>query len=127
MNKNEIKPFKDRIVIYRENNRWVAHSIETDQIGVDEDIVIAIVDLVKAVNTILKVASKDNSIKYKRKAPKKVISKIDNAVKLPDDVYRIACDILNKKWPQKDVTVTITPKNNRQSFSITSSQPFAYC
>ena len=111
-----IKGFNDCIAIYKEDGRWIAHSIETDQIGVDKDMVLALADLIKTVKTVLAMSEKDKTIAYLRKAPQDIIDKVNSATPLPKSIFEAACEIEKGEWHKKDVSVSFKPL--KKSFSI---------
>ena len=119
--------FIDRIVIYREDGRWVAHSIETDQIGVDEEMIVAVADLIKTVYHLLEIAEKDKTIVIKRKAPKEIIDKEKKSIILSDDIFNIACEMAMGKWSQNAVDIKLTPKKVTQNYSVNAQLQECYC
>jgi hypothetical protein len=87
------RQFLDVAVIYpspNEKGKWVAHSIETDQIGVGECVLDAYVELLRAVRALLSAAERDSSIQVLRRAPDEVCAMLMTARKLPDEIVEIA-------------------------------------
>jgi len=87
------KQFLDICVIYpspNEKDKWVAHGIETDQIGVGDCVLNAYVDLCRAVRALVKAAAEDSSIQVFTPAPASVRKRLMHARKLPDQIVEIA-------------------------------------
>jgi len=97
-------------VIYydTEDECWVAHSLDTDQVGTGGRIVDALADLIRAVQALFELAKQDNSIALFRKAPPEIVAKIKKAKKLPGEVYEVAHRMVHGKWPS-DVSLDVFP------------------
>ena len=85
--------FSDAAVIYhsRQDGCWIAHSLETDQIGTGERAVEALADLIRAVGSVLALARADQSIAYLRDAPPKIKAITAKNKKLPPEIFEVAC------------------------------------
>ena len=95
------RQFVDVAVIYpspNEKGKWVAHSIETDQIGVGECVLDAYVELRRAVTALLNAAVRDPSIRVLNRAPESVCNRLMTARKLPDEIVEIAELRLNGRF-----------------------------
>ncbi len=116
--------FLDLVVIYKEYGKWVAHSVETDQIGVDDDIVKAVAGLIKAVESVLQLADEDPTIMSLRKAPQEIIDKAHKATRLPNSIYDLACDYNSGTFPTSDFrSSALYPKKDKAVFSISGIKP----
>jgi len=101
MGKNRAN-IQEKILIYYSHSDkcWIAHSLSTDQIGVGDCIVEALMSLIKAVCFVVEDGFKDNTLKILRDAPKDIQQKISKAEKLPQEVYDIAFKMVHGEWPQ---------------------------
>ena len=80
-------------VIYpsrEDHGRYIAHSLRTDQIGVGECIVDAIVELTIALRTLAKETKRDPHLNPYRDAPTEVWDMLNRAKKLPAEVLEVA-------------------------------------
>lgn len=74
--------FQDQGVIYQSpsDGDWIAHSLQTDQIGYGQSIVEALADAIKAVDQVCRAAEQDETPAYLRPAPPEVRGLFDNAM-----------------------------------------------
>jgi hypothetical protein len=95
------KPRTDTFVIYHspENGCWLAHSIETDQVGDGESVLDAIVCLMRSLETLHREAKKDPTIQVWRKAPLKIRRMATAAKALPIEIMEIAHKRVHGHWP----------------------------
>ena len=96
------RQFLDIAVMYpspNEKGKWVAHSIETDQIGVGECVLEAYVELCRAVRALLNAADRDPSIQVLSPAPENIRRMLMTAKKLPDEIAEIAALQLSGRFP----------------------------
>jgi hypothetical protein len=94
--------FLDVCVIYpspEEKGMWVAHSIQTDQIGVGDCVLNAYVELVRAVNVLLVAAEEDPTIQVFGRAPEDVCKRLLTAKELPREILEIAEMQLTGRFP----------------------------
>ena len=96
------KPFVDTCLVYYEpaDNVWIAHSLKTDQIGVGDCVVDALVDLMAGTRNLLNLAKKDKSIAIFRKAPAKIANRAKKAKPLPDVIFQIALERFTNSLPK---------------------------
>jgi len=101
---------RDTCVIYysREDKCWVAHSVRTDQIGMDDCVVHALADLMRAVEQVLRIAGEDRTIAVLRDAPAKIRKLAESARPLPQEISEIAHKMVHGDWPD-DLRVDIDP------------------
>ena len=92
---------QDYALIYysSEDACWVAHSLETDQIGTAGKIINALADLIRAIRSINELAKSDDSIRTKRKAAPAILEKAKTAQTLPPEAYAVADKISRGVWP----------------------------
>lgn len=86
------KNYLDHFVVYRsldEPDKFVAHSIRTDQVGVSDDIEDAIYELFHAIHVLLEEAKHDSSVAIQHLAPSHVIELfLKKAQPLPEPILR---------------------------------------
>ena len=123
MNKKstKIRPFEDQCVIYfsKEDDNWIAHSLRTDQVGIGDCIIDALADLIKAVNSIIKEAAKDQTITVMREAPANIQKLLGKADELPREMVEIAYKKVHGQWPKTIKLEFETGKKNRFALSMT--------
>jgi len=92
----------DRVVVYpsSEDQCWVAHSLRTDQIGVGDSIVEAVVDLVGAVRNLIAEAAKDERVQVGQDAPPEIQRLAESAEKLPDSIISVITQRVCGPWPK---------------------------
>lgn len=91
-------------VIYpsqQDEGKYVAHSLRTDQLGVGECIVDALVELVLALRTLLKERRRDTRVDIYRDAPAEVWDMLNHAKRLPKEIEEIAQMRLEGKHPAR--------------------------
>ncbi len=95
------RQFRDQCVIYydHEARRWIAHSLDTDQIGDGDSVLDALVDLMRGVKAILDLAAEDPTVQVKSPAPTEIRRMAETALPLPAEVYEIACKQVHGDWP----------------------------
>jgi|WetSurMetagenome_2_1015567.scaffolds.fasta_scaffold96242_2 hypothetical protein len=111
------KLFLDVCVIYpsqHDKGMWVAHSINTDQLGVGDCVLDAYVELRRAVTALLAAAQDDPSIQVFRRAPQEVCDRLLTAKELPKEIQEIAdmqmtgsfSATLDRPWHPSDKCLT---------------------
>jgi len=92
----------DRVVVYAstEDQCWVAHSLRTDQIGVGDSIVEAVVDLVRAVKNLMESAVKDDRVQVCHEAPPEIQELADSAEELPRSIIDVVTQRVHGPWPK---------------------------
>lgn len=96
------RQFVDVAVIYpspQTKGRWIAHSINTDQIGVGDCVLDAYIELVRALTALLTAANTDPSIEVLRRAPDDICEKLKTAKALPKEILEIATLRLTGRFP----------------------------
>ena len=81
--------FADVWVIYKSDEdpgMWVAHSLNTDQIGMGDCVVAAVAALKRVVRALMDEASRDSSIQVFCAAPRDIRKKLVGARPLPQDL-----------------------------------------
>jgi len=92
----------DTFVIYpseQEEGFWVAHSLNTDQIGTGECVLDAFVALLRALRILLAEAEKNPNLRLLNPAPKDVRDRRKHARQLPLEIIEIASMTLDGKPP----------------------------
>jgi len=91
----------DTCIIYRsvEDGCWIAHGLHTDQIGTGDCVVDALVDFMKTLDQIARVAATEKDVELYRPAPPEIQARAKNAKKLPAEICEIAHKTLYGKWP----------------------------
>ena len=92
--------FTDTFVIYPselEQGVWVAHSLNTDQIGTGECVLEAYVALLRALRALLEEAGKNPKLCLLNPAPKEVRDRCKHARRLPLEIVEIASMMLDGK------------------------------
>ena len=94
-------PFKDECLIYYsdQDRSWIAHSLQTDQLGYGDCVVDAIVDLLIGTKNLLELKKKDAEIEIFHQAPPEIVEEYGKAKPLPDVLWEIALDRFLKKLP----------------------------
>jgi len=81
----------DCVVYYSSYDKcWIAHGIETDQIGTGDDVCTALVKLMVAIESLVTLTRTIKDLRLYRKAPKKIIKRAERADKLPQEIYERA-------------------------------------
>lgn len=98
-----VKPFQDIAVIYHssEDGCWIAHSLRTDQVGTGVDMGRALADLIRGVDSIIKMATEDSSLAYLREAGNDVKALAAKSKPLPAEIYEVAHRIARGTWPNE--------------------------
>ena len=94
--------FTDTFVIYpseQEEGFWVAHSLNTDQIGTGQCVLDAYVALLRAMRILLEEAAKNPNLRLLTPAPKEVRDRCKHARRLPMEIIEIASMVLDGKQP----------------------------
>ncbi len=115
------RQFVDICVIYaseRDKGKWVAHSLETDQIGVGDCIVDALADLLKAIRQILDLADQEGDIAVFREAPARIKRMAETAQPLPREIYEIAHKRVHGEWPEDFEPSSKTPHRRKYKTEI---------
>jgi len=117
--------FRDRCVIYydHECHRWIAHSLDTDQIGDGGSVLEALVDLMRGVKTILDLATEDPTIQVMCPAPANIRRMAETALPLPEEIYEIACKQVHGRWPSQ-LTVLVDAPGEQHHRRLTSDLIF---
>jgi len=92
--------FTDTFVIYpseQEEGFWVAHSLNTDQIGTGECVLDAFVAVLRAMRALLEEAGRNPKLRLLSPAPKEVRERCKHARRLPMEFIEIASMILEGK------------------------------
>ena len=120
-----IKSFMDTVVIYwsRSDQKWIAHSLRTDQIGIGECVIEALAEEMKAVRFSMELAEKDETIKLFRSAPQWVKDKVDNAQRLAEEAYERAYKLVYGRWPKSIEPLPDIKKNRRYVAKIKEEAP----
>ena len=98
--------FIDTWVLYLsedEEGMWVAHSLNTDQVGMGKCALDAYVALYKAMESLLEAASKDARIDLFSRAPEEVCRRARHARPLPKEIVDIAQMRLRGQRPRRRV------------------------
>lgn len=97
------KAFKDEFVIYysKEDASWIAHSLHTDQIGLGDCVVDAIVDLMVCLHNLCELAKKQRDIQRYVEAPEDIQKLRQNARSLPDCIAQIAVERFYHQFPSE--------------------------
>lgn len=117
MAKTKAESLADECVIYwsPSDDCWIAHSLHTDQIGMGDNILDALTDMLRAVRQVISLASHDASIEIRREAPARIHKLVQNAATLPKPVYEIALEMAEGHWP----------KYMKPTFGVTVRRRFA--
>ena len=110
--------FEDTLVIYHsaDDRCWIAHSLETDQVGTGNSIVDAMADAIKAVHQVFALAREDRTIAYRRRAPREIFAIRKHAKRLPGEFFEVAHKKVHGKWPQ-NLKLDIAPKAGSDAFT----------
>jgi len=116
------KAFSETCVIYEsaEDACWVAHGVRTDQMGLGDSIVDALVEYMKAIEQVLKVASEGKDITILRPAPSEVRAMAKRAKELPEEIFEIAHKKLYGKWPRH---ISINVDSSAKVFRTKVTEP----
>jgi len=111
------RPFEDSMVIYfsQDDSCWIAHTLNTDQIGTGADIVEAVADALKALRQVFALAKEDPTIAPLRKAPPEIFEMKRHATRLPGELFEIAHLRAHGKWPE-DLKL-VGPESANTSFA----------
>jgi hypothetical protein len=91
--------FIDICLIYRsqdEPGKWVAHSLNTDQIAVGRCVLEAFVELKPVVRAYIESAETDRTILFPNLAPKKIRDKLATAKSLPSSLLARAEELVTR-------------------------------
>ena len=121
--KTRKQALRETCVIYEssEDGCWVAHGLRTDQIGTGDSVVEALVDFMRALDQIIKVARREKNVELYRPAPPEILAKAKTAKRLPSEIYEIAHKTLYGKWPS-GLGVCVTPPK-RGTLKTTVREP----
>ena len=102
--------FSDTFVIYKSmpDRCWIAHSLRTDQVGVGDGVIDALVDGMRALDQLITLAQQEKDIAVLRDPPPYIRDMARHAEELPEELHAIACKKLYGKW-SKYVSVTAKP------------------
>ena len=108
---------REAAVVYwsKEDRKWVAHGLRTDQIGTGDSPILALADLMVALDQVMSEAAR-LKISPWRAAPASVRRLASRAQALPVEVYRIAQRIARGDWPA-DLVVQIQPSRHNMAFT----------
>jgi hypothetical protein len=111
--------FEDTLIIYHseDDGCWIAHSLNTDQIGTGGDIVEAVADALKAVRQVCALAKQDSTVAHLRKAPPEIFEMKKHATRLPGELFEIAHMRAHGKWPE-DLKIVATEANTSYAAKI---------
>lgn len=113
--KTQRKPrkFRETLVLYEDpDGRWVSHGLRIDQIGTGDDVIEALADGMKAVESTVALSERRNDIALLRDAPKYVHNIAKGAREFPEEIVSIAEKKAYGEWPRYiDVGVEV-PKGN---------------
>lgn len=113
---------RDTIVIYHspEDGCWLAHSLETDQIGDGESVLEALECLMRGLKFLHAEAAKDATLRAWRKASDEIFAMSKAAKPLPGEIMDIACKRVHGVWPA-DLPVKVDPDTDDGPY--TASKP----
>ena len=79
--KTRRQSLRETCVIYEspEDGCWVAHGLRTDQIGTGDSVVEALVDFMRALDQIIRVAGREKNVELYRSAPPEIRAKAKTA------------------------------------------------
>ena len=88
---NNTTPFTEECVIYysTEDTSWIAHGLHTDQLGLGDCVVDAIVDLMVGLRNLSELAQKED-VQMFVEAPEEIQKLCQGAKPLPDCISQIA-------------------------------------
>jgi hypothetical protein len=113
----EMLPGEGFLIFYSQEDKcWIAHSLKTDQFGTGDCVVDALVDGIKAVEQVLKLAKRRSKIKVQRDAPKEIINLAKKAAPLPRELFEIAHKRLYGQWPAEIKVYADTPHSRSYSY-----------
>ena len=117
--RNKLPQEPDTYVIYwsQQDDRWVAHSLRTDQIGLGEGPLYALAEMMKAVNAVAKLAAEDDTIQPWREAPDSVQKLLAKADPLPKEIYEVAYKMVHGDWPD-NLKLEAKPSSRRKKFTV---------
>jgi len=97
----------DICVIYysRDDDCWIAHGLNTDQIGTGDCVLHALADLMTALKQLGELAAEDETIEVRRDAPVSIRKKVASAQRLPRELYEIAHKMVHGDWPNIEVKI----------------------
>ena len=97
-------------VIYEsaEDKCWIAHGLRSDQIGMGDCIVEALVAYMRAIEHALRAAAEGKDVTLRRLAPPEIRALARTARLLPREVFEIAYKRLKGRWPE-DLSVSAPP------------------
>ena len=96
-----MQPNPNDCVIYfsTQDDRWISHSLHTDQIGLGPGPLYALADMLKAVQQVMKAAADDETIQPWMEAPASVQEMFKNADPLPKEMCEVAYWMDHGRWP----------------------------
>lgn len=107
MRKNSKSKYNCLIYYSPEDERWIAHSLHTDQIGTGECVTEALADLIQGLVNLFALAAEHPDIEIFREAPQNIKQMIRSAKPLPGEIFDIAYHRVHGDWP-KDFAVSST-------------------
>ncbi len=107
----------DSFVIYwsKEDECWVAHSLNYDEFGTGGRIVEALADGLAAVDQVIRAAARDPEIDVFRLAPSSILNMSKKADRLPYEFYEIAHKMARGEWP-KELTIDLASDKSDKDF-----------
>ena len=92
MARRKVFEFVDTWVFYHDgdSDRWVAHSLNTDQVGMGPSVFKAYVVLAKVIRSLLSEYRQNPKIRLLRLAPKEILDLVKNARPLPKEIAEVA-------------------------------------
>jgi hypothetical protein len=124
MARRRVRNIRETFVIYEsaEDKCWIAHGLSTDQMGYGDCVVDALVEYMRAIDQVLRVASEEKDVQVLRKAPADVRARARSARKLPAEIYEIAYKRVRGRWP-KDWSVEVAPESDDAVFKAKVHEP----
>jgi hypothetical protein len=117
MARKHVRSINEMFVIYEspEDKCWIAHGLQTDQMGYGDCVLDALVDYLRAIDQVLRAAAEEKDVQLLRSAPPEVQARLKTARPLPKEIYEIAHKRVRGQWP-KDLNVEATPKSDDTIF-----------
>src|SRR5438876_4446658 len=109
----KLRDFRDSVLIYfsEEDDSWIAHSLRTDQIGLGDDVVTALSNLIRAIDSLIELCKEDRTLALFRDAPADVKKRARAAKPLRRELYEIAHLKARGKWPD-DQPLKVEPEED---------------
>jgi hypothetical protein len=124
MARKRIREFRETFVIYEsvEDGRWIAHGLRTDQMGYGECVVDALVEYMRAIDQVMRVAAEEKDVKILRDAPPEVRARSKTAQPLPKEIYEIAHKRVRGTWP-RELAVEVASTSGDAVFKARVNEP----